>query len=138
LRVELRYAPLPFIGWVAAHYWFVVFDDAGGCHRWEVWQSANAGGRSFGHVHCDLKAPEDGVGAGPSRVAAEWRGADAERIKAVLDGAAAYPQAQRYRYWPGPNSNSFVAWVLAQAGIRYALHWRGIGSRWKARGPISG
>lgn len=138
MRVELRYAPLPLIGWLAVHYWFVVYDDAGVCHRWEVWQTQNAGGTSFGHVHCDLKPPAEGVGGGASRVAIEWRGAEAGRIKSVLDGAARYPHAQRYRYWPGPNSNSFVAWVLREARVRYALHWRGIGAGWKARGPISG
>ena len=49
MKVELRYAPLPWIGFLAVHYWFVVYDDAGACHRWEVWQTKNAGGTSFGH-----------------------------------------------------------------------------------------
>src|SRR5439155_25266571 len=39
MLVELHYAPLPYIGALAVHYWFVVYDDAGGCHRWEVWQT---------------------------------------------------------------------------------------------------
>ena len=62
MKVELRYAPLPLIGAIAVHYWFVVFDDAGACHRWEVWQTKNAGGISYGHVHCDhfeQRAPID-------------------------------------------------------------------------------
>jgi hypothetical protein len=130
VRVELRYAPLPFIGAIAVHYWFVVHDDAGACHRWEVWQTKNAGGTAVGHVHRDLKEPADGVGGGPSRVAAEWTGEQAARIAAVLAQPKSYPHAQRYRYWPGPNSNSFVAWVLRQAGIQYALHWKGIGRKW--------
>ena len=133
MKVELRYAPLPFIGLIAVHYWFVVYDDAGACHRWEVWQSANAGGTSYGHVHCDLKAPEANVGGGPSRRAALWEGEDAARIARVLDEARNYPHRDRYLPWPGPNSNSFVAWVLRRAGIDYALHWRGIGQRWKER-----
>jgi hypothetical protein len=131
MKVELRYAPLPLIGFIAVHYWFVVYDEAGPCHRWEVWQTANAGGRSIGHVHCDLKAPDDGVGGGPSRVAAEFAGVEAQRIAKVLENADAYPWTLRYRYWPGPNSNSFVAWVLRQAGIKYAPHWRGLGWRWR-------
>jgi hypothetical protein len=130
MKVELRYAPLPVIGLIAVHYWFVVRDDMGGCHRWEVWQTQNAGGRAIGHVHCDLKAPEDGVGGGPARLAATFTGTEAERIAEVLARADKYPHARKYRYWPGPNSNSFVAWVLRQAGIRYALHWKGIGRRW--------
>jgi hypothetical protein len=135
LKVELRYAPLPFIGVIAVHYWFVVCDEAGARHRWEVWQTADAGGTSYGHVHCDLKPPEANVGGGPTRLAAQWEGADAERIAAVLNEAPSYPWCGKYRYWPGPNSNSFVAWVLHRAGIRYALHWKGIGERWAKRAP---
>jgi len=130
LKVELRYAPLPVIGFIAVHYWFVVYDDGGTCHRWEVWQTPDAGGTSYGHVHCDLKAPEADVGGGPARLAAVWGGAEATRIARVLANAQNYPWQRRYRYWPGPNSNTFVAWVLAQAGIRYPLHWRGIGHKW--------
>jgi hypothetical protein len=133
MRIELRYAPVPFIGMIAVHYWFVVYDDAGACHRWEVWQSANAGGTSYGHVHCDLKGPLADVGGGPTRLATEWQGEEAARIAAVLDEARNYPQRHRYLPWPGPNSNSFVAWVLRNAGIDYALHWRAIGQRWKER-----
>jgi Protein of unknown function (DUF3750) len=132
LRVELRYAPLPLIGAIAVHYWFVVYGDDGTCHRWEVWQTKDAGGTSYGHVHCDLKAPEADVGGGPSRVVKEWSGDEAARIAAVLEKPGSYPQRERYRYWPGPNSNSFVAWVLARAGVEYALHWRGIGRKWRS------
>ena len=121
MKVELCYAPLPLIGAIAVHYWFVVYDEAGACHRWEVWQTPDAGGTSFGHVQCDLKAPLADVGGGRTRLAA------------VLKDAAKYPWRSLYRYWPGPNSNSFVAWVLERAGIRYALHWRGIGRKWNPR-----
>lgn len=120
-RVELRFAPLPFIGALAVHYWFVVTDESG-THRWEVWQTRNAGGNlCVGHVHRDLKAPEDGVGGGPSRIAATFEGKAAQRIVEVLKRVDTYPCCHRYRYWPGPNSNTFVAWVLRQAGIAHSL-----------------
>ena len=130
LKVELRYAPLPFIGMFAWQYWFVV-EDGTGCHRWEVWQTKNAGGSCIGHLHCDLKAPADGVGGGPSRVASVWEGDAAHRIAAVLGDAARYPYCQRYRMWPGPNSNTFVAWVLREAGVTAALDPRGIGRNYR-------
>jgi len=110
----LRYAPLPWIGALAWHYWFVVADETGR-HRWEVWQTKNAGGTCIGHVHRDLKAPEDGVGGGPSRVVTEWFGED--------------PYCETYHYWPGPNSNTFVAWVLREAGIQHPLDPRGLGRK---------
>lgn len=131
--VRLHYAGLPFLGAIAVHCWFVV-EDAGGRHRWEVWQSANAGGRSVGHLHCDLKAPEANVGGGPSRVAAEWRGEEARRIAAVLSRCGNdYPFCGRYFPWPGPNSNTFVAWVLAQAGIEHRLGWRALGRSYRRK-----
>ena len=131
LSVELRYAPLPFIGMFAWHYWFVVSDETGR-HRWEVWQTKNAGGSCFGHVHCDLKRPEDGVGGGPSRVSKVWEGEAARRIAAILKDAASYPYCERYRLWPGPNSNTFVAWVLREAGVGEPLDPRGIGRGYRA------
>jgi hypothetical protein len=132
VTVQLRYAPLPFIGAIAVHYWFVVSDEAG-CHRWEVWQTKNAGGFCIGHVHRDLKHPQDGVGGGPSRVAAEWQGREALAINSVLQKAEAYPYCQRYRMWPGPNSNTFVAWVLREAGIQHRLGLRAIGRYFTAK-----
>lgn len=129
MLVQLRYAPLPFIGALAVHYWFVVIDeDSGACDRWEVWQTKNAGGVSIGHVHCNLKDPDAGVGGGPARVAAEWNGEAARKLLSVLGAAfQAYPYRDRYRPWPGPNSNTFAAWVLRQAGIQFPLHWKAIG-----------
>jgi hypothetical protein len=128
--VQLRYATLPFpLGFLAVHYWFTVLDPASGrWQRWEVWQSKDAGGLSFGHLHCDLKAHDSGVGGGPCRVDAEWSGADAARIAEILKSThQEYPWRDRYLPWPGPNSNTFVAWVLRLAGIEHPLHWKAIG-----------
>jgi hypothetical protein len=132
LKVQLRYAPLPFIGAIAVHYWFVLFDEQG-CHRWEVWQTKNAGGFCIGHVHCDLKHPDAGVGGGPARIAAEWQGDEAQRIAKVFKKIQDYPYCERYRYWPGPNSNTFVAWVLCEAGIQHPLDRRAIGRYFAAK-----
>jgi hypothetical protein len=131
LKVQLRYASLPSVlGLIASHYWFVVL-DGDEAHRWEVWQTKDAGGRSIGHVHCDLKAPDAGVGGGPARIAAEWTGAEALSRKKVLEEAHVYPFCHRYRYWPGPNSNTFAAWVLRQAGIQHPLARRAIGRNYR-------
>ena len=128
--VQLRYASLPsLLRFVAVHYWFVVFDDTG-CHRWEVWQTKNAGGRSIGHLHCDLRPPDANVGGGPTRVAAVWTGEAALKLKEVLEGADSYPFCHKYWYWPGPNSNTFAAWVLREAGIDFPLARKAIGCKY--------
>lgn len=48
-------------------------------------------------------------------IVAEMSGAEAEALIPLVEAAiAAYPYATRgdYLAWPGPNSNSFVAWVV--------------------------
>jgi hypothetical protein len=128
--VALRCAPLPRIGFLAWHYWLVV-DDGTTRERWEVWQTRNAGGSCIGHVHCNLKPPAAGVGGGPSRLSRVWKDQDARRIADVLRNAERYPYCERYRMWPGPNSNTFVAWVLREAGIDEPLDRRAVGRRYR-------
>jgi hypothetical protein len=57
----------------------------------------------------------------------EWEGENAVKILRVLENIRSYPYCQRYRSWPGPNSNTFVAWVLREAGIEHTLDPRGLG-----------
>ena len=43
---------------------------------------------------------------------ADVRGSGVDELIERLDRAArAYPHAKRYRLWPGPNSNTFTAWL---------------------------
>jgi len=46
---------------------------------------------------------------------AEHRGAGVEQLIERIEAAVArYPYTDRYSAWPGPNSNTFVAWVARQ------------------------
>jgi len=46
---------------------------------------------------------------------AEVRGERAEPLIARIEAAAgSYPFAREYRAWPGPNSNTFTAWITRQ------------------------
>lgn len=48
-------------------------------------------------------------------VLAEHRGAGVEALIDRIEAAVAqYPHADRYNAWPGPNSNTFVAWVARE------------------------
>ena len=75
-----------------------------------------------GHLHKNLLAPCAGVGNGPSRAIRQWQDDDAtEIIKTIESSPTAYPYTEKYGYWPGPNSNTFVQWVLRdrmRLGIR--------------------
>jgi hypothetical protein len=132
--VELRAARIPWIGWFAWHHWFVIVrPDAR--DRWEVWQSARAGGDSWGHLHRNLLPPDRGVGAGSSWVVQSWReSAAAELAQRIERSPAEYPFRERYHYWPGPNSNTYVQWVL---GCRCRLSWHACGRGFISRQALS-
>jgi hypothetical protein len=133
LLIQLRRASLPFpLRLIADHHWFTLFDPATETwHRWEVWQTQNAGGTSWGHVHQNLKPHDQNVGGGPSIIVCEFTGTDANRLAAILTQPESYPHRARYRPFPGPNSNTYVAWILSQANILHPLTRRAIGRRYR-------
>jgi hypothetical protein len=67
-------------------------------------------------------------GAKPDLLA-DLRGAEAARAIGDIEKAiATYPWPSTYRTWPGPNSNSFVAWILRRVpGLRVDLPPTAIG-----------
>lgn len=128
--VHLYYASIRFLRFAAVHHWFLI-DDGNTVERWEVWQKQNAGGISRGHLHRNLKPPFENVRGGPTRLVQSWSGHEAEQIVKVLhDSWHSYPYLNVYRYIPGPNSNTYIAWVLSEAGVTLPLSRRAIGSRW--------
>lgn len=57
------------------------------------------------------RTPDHWFGA-PGELYAEKRGAGVdELIKRIEKAVDAYPYAKTYTVWPGPNSNTFVAWI---------------------------
>lgn len=51
----------------------------------------------------------------PPQLLGEVRGERAQQaIEKLRSAVRNYPWSQTYRIWPGPNSNSFTAWVLRQ------------------------
>jgi Protein of unknown function (DUF3750) len=122
------------LSWVARHHWLVTYDPAEGrWHRWEVWERADMGGTSWGHVYQDFMGPDAWHSAGPARAEREWHGREAEAIMRVLAASPDYPDRDRYLAWPGPNSNTYPAWVLRQAGVSADLDPRGIGRDYRGR-----
>jgi len=77
--------------------------------RYEVigWHARS--GRSTVSVTQPLAPDTEWFSAAP-RLVRDVRGADAEAVIGKLAAAvASYPQADTYRAWPGPNSNTFLA-----------------------------
>ena len=54
-----------------------------------------------------------------------------ELIERVDAAARSYPYANEYVMWPGPNSNSFIAWIALEVPeLDLELSWRAIGKGW--------
>jgi hypothetical protein len=60
------------------------------------------------------------------------RGEEAFALIARVDAAARrYPYADEYTMWPGPNSNSFTAWVALEVPeLGLELPFKAIGKGW--------
>ncbi|HZM44375.1 MAG TPA: DUF3750 domain-containing protein [Burkholderiales bacterium] len=102
------------IGWrglFGVHTWVSTKPAGGGYTVYEVigWRL-----RSAGSALVIRDRPPDGrwFGAEPELIA-DLRGPAAEPLVERIDKLArAYPWAGEYSVWPGPNSNTFTAWIL--------------------------
>jgi hypothetical protein len=128
-------------GWrgaFAVHTWLAAKPAAADRYtRYEVigWHAQS--GRSVVSV-TDFRAPDaEWFGAEP-RLLRDLRGADADAVIGKLAPAiASYPHADRYRAWPGPNSNTFVAHLgRAIPELRLTLPSTAIGKDYLPPGEI--
>jgi hypothetical protein len=105
------------VGWrsaLAVHTWIVVKrSGASAYRRYEVigWGVD----RGLPAVRIDRAGPDDHwFGARPDLLV-DLRG---DGVEAVIDGIEAavrsYPYPRSYRTWPGPNSNTFTAWIARE------------------------
>ncbi|MDT8446552.1 MAG: DUF3750 domain-containing protein [bacterium] len=143
-RLWLVSSPLPWpLGPMARHAWLVVQLADQAPQRWEVWQSPHRSPLSWGHVHRDLCGPFEGMALWPgwrcgrrawaARIEAEAVGETARQVAEFLNHQAPnYTHRNHYRFFPGPNSNSFVAWALASCRLAWVLPW----TAWGRNYPI--
>jgi hypothetical protein len=68
----------------------------------------------------------------PAILLHEKSGAEAEMLIGKIDAAVdAYPYPDDYTMWPGPNSNSFVAWIALEVPeLGLELPAKAIGQSW--------
>lgn len=76
-------------------------------------------------------------GAAPDLLV-DIRGEAAEPLLARIDAAVrSYPHADRYRAWPGPNSNTFIAWIGLQVPeLRLDMPSTAIGKDYPTEGAV--
>jgi len=131
-KVQLRAAKIPWLGWLALHHWYVIQESSARPERWEIWQTPNLGANSWGHLHQNLMSWDSGVGNGPSWLVTEWVGSGATDLAGILRASPdIYPYTHQYRYFPGPNSNTYAQWILKQSNSSQSLGWRAVG-QWLA------
>lgn len=99
-------------GAFAVHTWLAAKPaNADRYTRYEVIGWRARGGGSALSIS-DWPAPDAEWYGQPPRLLRDLRGAAAEAVIAKLPAAAAsYPFATTYRSWPGPNSNTFIAYL---------------------------
>ena len=68
----------------------------------------------------------------PAVLLLDARGPDAQAlVEQVRAAVGSYPFASEYRMWPGPNSNSFVAWIALEVpALKLDLPVKAIGQAW--------
>ena len=126
--VQLHLSAVPFSGRRAVHPFFLVRGPDQEIQRYEVWQEPGGDG---GHLWVDENSTYFTMGTG-TKMWAQVQGPQALSVIEVLESG--YPCADRYTMLPGPNSNTFAAWVLEQSGWAVALPAQSLGQRWGCGG----
>ncbi|MCX7143241.1 MAG: DUF3750 domain-containing protein [Proteobacteria bacterium] len=125
-------------GYFGVHTWIAVKPSGAGAYTvYEVIGWRLRSGRS---VVAASERPADARWYGSlPEVIAQKRGAGVDAIIERIDkAAAAYPYADRYTAWPGPNSNTFTAWVLrAVPELKADLPPTAIGKDYLGDGVVS-
>lgn len=127
-------------GWkgaLAVHSWISFKpEDATGYDRYDVvgWGV----GRGAPAVRRNLRPPDGRWAGNEPMLLAELRGdAAAMAIPKLEDAIARYPFRDRYLTWPGPNSNTFVAWLAREVPeLRVKLPGTAIGKDFLPGGQL--
>lgn len=142
-QVFLMASPIPVPFSFAIHAWFVCCHE-GKLERWEFGKfNGSPHPNSIGVLH-DFMPPLLGMNKFPGRakprhnsylLGIEAGGMDsraAAMLKFIQRYSPEYPLRRQYRYL-GPNSNTYVAWVLRHfPETDLNLNWRAIGRNFKA------
>lgn len=101
-------------GYFGVHTWIAAKPEGGDAYTvYEVmsWRLRRAGTS----VSVGERSPDGRWFGNAPELLAELRGEEVTGIiNRIEQAVAGYPYADRYRVWPGPNSNTFTAWVLRQ------------------------
>jgi len=118
---------------IARHPW-VALREAGQSkwERWEVMCCANSSPMSTVRKSSILPTSDHGGGGGGVRFHGLWTGKRAEKaIACIRREGPKYPHRNRYLVWPGPNSNTFVDYMLRKCNLHANLLAPSIGKDYR-------
>lgn len=119
-------------GWFAVHTWISTKPTgADGYTVYEVigWRAR----RGLPVVRIARDVPDRYWFGERPKVLADFRGPEAEALIGEIDKVARkYPWPETYKAFPGPNSNTFIAWIIKNVpGLKVKLPFSAIGSGYK-------
>ncbi len=124
--VRVYVAPVRVLDFLATHAWFVV--KTADEHAFTRWEVSHRWGEPYGYVRMNFREPEADVGAGGAFILTELMGEEAARVVEFINNESPlYPCRDLYLYYPGPNSNTYMQWVLDQTGWDVTLPSTSIG-----------
>ena len=120
-----------FRGNFAVHTWVAV--KSNNASTYDIFQVIGWRLRRYGSVLAVSQGmPNTPWFRSPPQLLYELRGAKADQlVDKVVQAAKAYPYAGEYVMWPGPNSNSFTAWIALEVPeLGLDLPAKAIGKNW--------
>lgn len=145
-QVFLLSSPCSLPASMFMHTWLVT-NNFGVIHRWDVWSYKKRVTAENGHMTMDFYPPTVGLSLMPgsndslnisrfqSRLIGSVEGDIGSIAQTMVEFVEKrhleYPFKYKYHYFPGPNSNTFVQWVLnhfPESGLK--LPWSAMGKGW--------
>ncbi|MGE0325456.1 MAG: DUF3750 domain-containing protein [Polyangiaceae bacterium] len=135
-HVLLLSAALPKpVSEVARHPWLAFRERGAHAGEWERYEVASSDPRPpLGTIRYNRMDPlrDFAGGGGDVRVHGSWHGnAATEAIGCLRREVPRYPDRNIYRAWPGPNSNTFVDYMLRECGLHADLPSPAIGKDYR-------
>ena len=124
--VRIYRAQIPYVGVDVDHNWFVVKEaKSEEFHRWERWITTGP----YGFILRDNMDPEHDIGAGDVQIIDELVGPEAEAVVNFIETQSPnYPcRDAPYIVLPGPNSASYIQWVIDETGWKIDVPFSFVG-----------
>lgn len=131
--------PLP-LSLIAIHCWFEISDRNNVVNRWEVWHKRISNKKRWGYLYKDLLPLNEGIDIFPGYHFLKWPSKKlfyfenqiaTDLIDVIKASPNNYPLQHLYRAYPGPNSNTYIQWVLNQINTgTIVLPFSALGKNW--------